>query len=224
MSLDFFNNVTYFTNKDFEAFTHKKNSHVLLTNLKNNNTIIQIERGKYTLHEDPLIYASHIIYPSYISGISALYYYKLTTQIPLKTLVLTKEVKRNNSHITFIKSPKTLFFGYTKKIYKKFEIFIVTKEKLLIDSIYFQKLGVSISDLDNLLQEQLDTTLIISYLKQINNISLIKRVGYLLEQHNMNIHNSFKKVLEQDSNYIKLEQNLPKKQAINSKWKLNINI
>lgn len=224
MDIEFFKSMPYFTNEQFEAFTQKKHSSVLLTNLKKQNKIIQIEKGKYTLHHDSLIYASHIIFPSYISGLSALKYYKLTTQIPLKTQILTKEIKRNNSYISFITAPEKFFFGFEKKNYKNTQIFIATKEKLLLDSLYFQKLGVSVNDLDELLNEPLNKKLLISYLKTINNISLIKRTGYLLEQHNIDIYNTFKKRIQQDSNYIKLEQQLPKSNSLNSKWRLNINI
>ncbi|MFW6009494.1 MAG: type IV toxin-antitoxin system AbiEi family antitoxin domain-containing protein [archaeon] len=224
MDIDFFNNLPFFTNEDLEAFTHKNHSYVLLTKLKKTNKIIQIEKGKYTLHDDPLIYASNIVYPSYISGLSALYYYGLTTQIPIKVIVLTKDVKRNNKYINFIQISNELFFGYEKKQYKNFEIFIANKEKLLIDSIYFQKLATSITDLEPLLREKLNKDSITNYLKKINNISLIKRVGYLLEKQNIDIYDEFKSKILKDKNYIKLEQNLPKTKNSNSKWRINVNI
>lgn len=224
MDLSFYKNLPVFTHQDLEAFSKKNHGFVLLTNLKKQNKIIQIEKGKYTLYSDPLIFASNIIIPSYIGGLSALNYYNLTTQIPLKVLVLTKEVKRDNKHVKFVYIPEKYFFGFEKIKYKDFEIFMVNKEKLLIDSVYFQKLGVSISDLDYLLKEDLNKELLVEYLKKFENLSLIKRVGFLLEENNILLYDEFSEIIKKDKNYIKLDINLPKSSNLSSKWRLDVNI
>ena len=223
MDLSIFEDFAYFTNKDFEAFLNKKNSPVYLTQLSKENKIIKIEKGKYTLHEDPLIYITTLTLPSYLSGLSALNYYNLTTQIPIHHTIITPNQKKPIPNISFIKIKKEYFFGYKKINYKNFDIFIAEKEKLLIDCLYLD-LGVNISELERLLEENLNTKKIINYLQKIDNISLIKRVGYLLEKkNNTDIYNKFKDKILLDKNYIKLEKNLPKKDINNSKWKLIIN-
>jgi predicted transcriptional regulator of viral defense system len=51
--------------------------------------IKRITRGVYTIHRDPMIYATSVFYPSYISLWSALQYNGMTTQLPKKIEVMS---------------------------------------------------------------------------------------------------------------------------------------
>lgn len=121
----------------------KEYAKVILQRMKTNGLILQIERDKYTLQKDPLIIASRIIWPSYISGWAAIRYYNLTTQLPTEINIITTRTRKkghivfNNTKVTFTRVKKEHFFGFEKRIYNNFEIFIAKKEKAIIDSIVF---------------------------------------------------------------------------------------
>ena len=181
-----------------------------------------IEKGKYTIHEDPLVYATQIINPSYLSFLSALNFYGHTTQIPLKlTIAITKQ-KKELKQIKFIKINKRYFFGYKKIRYGDFEIFIADKEKLLLDCLIYQKY-VSVSELNKLLKDNLDKDKLINYLNRINNIDLIRRTGYLLEINGINIYDEYFQRIKKVKKYILLNRNLKKEIINNAKWKINVN-
>ncbi|MFT4313449.1 MAG: type IV toxin-antitoxin system AbiEi family antitoxin domain-containing protein [Candidatus Woesearchaeota archaeon] len=206
----------YFTGKMLKAFLHKNQPSTTITRWK--DKFIQIEKGKYTVHQNPFIYASIIIRPSYISFRSALYFYQLTNQIPIRIEVMTPRYKQNTNELIFYTSKH--IFGYEKTVVDTFDIFIATKEKLLLDCLLYPKAGVMIDELDLLLKESLDLGRIVEYLKKINKLSLIKKCGYLLETQNMHIYEYFKQQIKEDKNYILLNSNKKKGKNINHKWRL----
>lgn len=222
MALSSLDQFPYFTGKMLKAFYHDNYPSTTLVRWMKKSNIRQIEKGKYTLHEDPRMYATTLITPSYCSFRSALYYYQLTNQIPLKLQLVVKKRKKDLDDITFIASKHV--FGYRKELFGGFDFFIAEKEKLLLDCLEKPQEGVSIDELQLLLQEKLDQKKIIFYLKKINSVVLIKRTGYLLEKNcGINIYESFKKELEENKNYPKLNQLLPRTYQISNKWRININ-
>ena len=93
---------------------------VYIHRLKKRNYIDELEKGKYVL-KDSNIYAiaSGIVAPSYISFLSALSYYRITTQIPkIVTVVTPKSKKRlcfQGYEIEFIKLPAEKIFGISRE-------------------------------------------------------------------------------------------------------------
>lgn len=128
------NNLGVFTAKDLEVLLQKKPYNVLKT-LKKQKEIFPIKKGVYSLQNvDDRVVATRIIEPSYISFLSALNYYNLTDQMPVKIqLITTKRKKHKNFDFTTIK--KDLFFGYTNVK----GIVIAEKEKAVIDCLYLPK-------------------------------------------------------------------------------------
>ena len=62
--------------------------------LKKAGLIFELERNRYTVHEDALLVASHVVWPSYLSGWTAIRYYNLTEQIPWKITVITTRSRK----------------------------------------------------------------------------------------------------------------------------------
>ncbi|MFW6186067.1 MAG: hypothetical protein ACOC5C_05240 [Halobacteriota archaeon] len=57
--------------------------------------IYRIEKVKYSLPDtDPLVIATNLVVPSYVSFLSGLAYHHRTTQIPVVTQVVTSKTKR----------------------------------------------------------------------------------------------------------------------------------
>ncbi len=195
----------------------------MLYRLKREGLIFFIERGKYTVHKDPLIFASYIFLPSYISFWTALRFYNLTDQLPREIAVATpvykKSLKFAETPITFTKIRE--FWGYKKERYGRFEIFIAEKEKCVIDSLLVRK--VPLDEIFGALQtKELNIEKLIEFAIRTKNKSLIKRLGYLLELCEIDASDLHEKIYT-DRNYIALDWNFPKKGERNPRWKLIIN-
>lgn len=101
--------------------------------------------------EERLQLANRIQVPSYISLLTALAYYELTTQVPVSRI---ESIARTKS---YFKEIKDVEFSYTKiagNLYSGFTrrngLFIATPEKALADCIYFSSLGKYALDLNAL--------------------------------------------------------------------------
>ena len=196
--------------------------------LKKDNFIFEIEKNKYTLGKDSFVIASNIIWPSYISGWSALNYHHLTDQIPQTIFVITtrarkkKEIIFNNAKIRFTKVNSKYFFGYKKERYGNYDIFIAEKEKALIDSALLKKISFSeICDIMKGNVKNINIPLLIEYLIKINNKSLIKRFGFLLDKLNIK-NDKLNKLI--DFKYIQLDYSISKKGKKDKKWRIIDNV
>lgn len=205
---------------------NRKYTNLVLYRLNKSGWIHKIERNKYTVYEDPFLLASHIIWPAYISGWNALKYYSLTEQVPHNISVLTtknkKNIKLDNVKIIFKKVRAKILFGYDKIKYDNFWIFIANPEKAIIDSALLRL--VSFSEIKEIIinnRKRLRINLMLRYLKMIENKSLIKRFGYLLDSLGKDYYRLLKKFI--DTTYVPLDyskKNIGKK---NKKWRVTIN-
>ena len=94
MNIDKLKKSPYFTNRNLKLYHNIKYPEVYITRLKKLNKIITIKKGKYTLQEDNLSYATQILFHSYISFLSALNFYNYSTQIPSKIRLVVKYFKK----------------------------------------------------------------------------------------------------------------------------------
>lgn len=208
-----------FTENDITKIINKSPKYIrtLLYRLNKQKLIQRIEKGKYTVHDDPLIFASHIITPSYLGLWTALRYYNMTQQQPTSFFVLTSVKRRNikKLNIAFV-STKHLF-GYKKERYSDFDIFVADPEKTIIDSLLFK---IPIEDINSALNKKdLNLKKLSEYARKTKNKSLMKRLGYLLEKKKNNPFG-----LEAlDNNYILLDYLGKNKGKKDKKWKLIIN-
>ena len=210
-----------FTENDISKIVNKspKYTRTLVHRLSKSGMIKKIERGKYTIYDDPMIFSSYIVTPSYLSLWTAFRYYNITQQQPFAIFVMSpvsrKSLIFNNTEIKFIKSKN--IFGYKKKRYSDFDIFLADKEKTIIDALLFH---LDINNIYNSLgDKELNFEKLADYAKKTKNTSLVKRLGYLLERKNGNSSG----LKGKDNNYIKLDNNIKRNGKINHKWKLIIN-
>ena len=216
-----------FNLKTVREITGKGSSYakLLVYRIKKDNLITEIERNKYTMKKDPLLIASNIIWPSYISFWSALRYHNLTEQLPQDVMVITTRTRKkrkidfNNIKIIFIKIKPKYLFGYRKERYHGAYIFMAEPEKALIDSALFKK--ISFSEIYSVMKNNLSTInieLLLAYLIKIRNKALIKRFGFLLDNLGTGAHKKLKKFI--DFKYIPLDYSLPAKGKKDKKWKV----
>ena len=210
-----------FTENDISKVINKgpKYTRTLLYRLNKQGIIKRVERGKYTLYEDILIYASYIVTPSYLSLWTALKYYHMTQQQPTGFFVLSrikrKKIRLDSSEVIFLSTKH--MFGYKKERYSDFDIFIADPEKTIIDSLLFK---LPIEDVYNALDnKKIDFKKLSVYAKRTKNFSLIKRLGFMLERKKGK--NYGLKAL--DNNYVLLDYLGKKKGKKNKIWKLIIN-
>ncbi len=210
-----------FTENDIVKIINKSSKYVrtLLYRLNKDNLIKRIEKGKYTIYNDPIIFASYASIPSYLSLWTALRYYNMTQQQPYGIFVVSNAPKKSinfqDTQIIF-KTTKHLF-GYKKERYSDFDIFIADREKAIIDSMIFKlPLEDIIKALDN---KELNFEKLSEYAKKTKNMSLIKRLGYILK----NKRGSSYGLKPWDNNYIFLDYLGKKKGKKNAKWKLIVN-
>lgn len=161
---------------------------VFLNRLKNRGIVKQIQRNVYTVQEDPLIIASRIIWPSYISLWTAFRHHNLTEQIPNKISVITsrsksrKNIQMMNTTIIFEKIRPSWFFGFSKIKIQDFEVFMAEPEKALIDAVLLKK--ISTAEIYFILKENIkniSTIKIVDYIIRTKNHALAKRFGWMLE-------------------------------------------
>lgn len=188
---------------------------VKLSRLVGKEQLSRIEAGKYTVHEDPLIYASHIENPSYISLWSALNFYNLTTQEPSRIQVICSENRRDLSDIKFYSSNQ--IFGYSKTSYRGFEIFVAEEEKLFLDVLKFGE--VPVDELEELAKE-LDLEKLVEYSRRMDSKAVSKRAGYLIQKFTGEVLEELK---AEDTNYPVLDLTKPEKGETSSEWRLKVN-
>jgi predicted transcriptional regulator of viral defense system len=144
-------NYPVFTVKDIAGAINKKMNYAYLVafRLKKSGVIKEIEKGKYTLENDPFVLASWIVWPSYISGWAALFFHKLTEQIPFTIHVVStrkrkqKKIFFNGTKIEFIQIKKTAFTGFERIVYQGKEIFLAEKEKAIVDALSAKKMSIN---------------------------------------------------------------------------------
>jgi len=200
-----------------------------LNRLKNKGIIKQIQRNVYTVQEDPLIIASRIIWPSYISLWAAFRYHNLTEQIPNRISVITTRSKSRqkiqimHSIIVFEKIRPSWFFGFSKIRIRDFEIFMAEPEKALIDAVLLKK--ISTSEIFYILKENIkniSSKKIVGYILRTQNNSLAKRFGWMLESLGCNYAKKLEKQVYKTM--IPLDPTRPISGFKDKKWGVLVNI
>ena len=124
--------------------------------VKNNFYILAKDWEKFA-REDFLRVSNFLQVPSYISFMTALSFYEITTQVPrdfFECASLKRSVKFDVRGVAFnfYKLKKEYYSGFVKKE----QLFIATKEKAFIDSVYLYSFGKYKLDFNSLDLDKLD--------------------------------------------------------------------
>ncbi len=178
-----------FTLNDAVKILHKNRTYSILFihRCMKKGLIGRIERGLYYVKERYNEYeiASHIVDSSYVSMVSALAYYGLTTQIPRVIYVVsTKRHRRLKGvagfDIVFKNIKREMLFGYRKEA--NGNIFIAEPEKALIDICYFN----DVNDLDPAVLEKparINIDKLVLYAARSKKRSVLVGITALLREH-----------------------------------------
>ncbi|MEM0202099.1 MAG: hypothetical protein QXR73_02890 [Candidatus Micrarchaeaceae archaeon] len=155
-------------------------------------TLGVVERGMYYIKGRANEYeiASNVVRPSYVSMVSALAYYGLTTQSPIYVYVVsTKRHKPlrgiEGFDIIFKNIKEGMMFGYHKEA--NGSIFMADPEKAIVDILYFN----DVNDLDEdvlMKPPRIDVAKLLRYAKQSNSNRVITNVEELLGRYSYNAH------------------------------------
>ncbi|MBI5392656.1 hypothetical protein HZA96_02195 [Candidatus Woesearchaeota archaeon] len=219
-----------FSLQDAAKMIEKKKGYarLYLYRLKRKEYIKEIEKGKYSISDDIYEIASNVVFPSYISFLSAFSLYGLTTQIPKRIQIIAAKPKKelivDDSTIEFITFKNKNIFGYERTKIGVHYGMIAEKEKAIIDALYLPQHCPISETFEVLKNKEFDIDKLVDYALQMDSIILLKRLGYLLELVEFNIFEKVKHKLNQ--RYDLLNPFLPasNKECIKSmKWKLIIN-
>lgn len=152
----------YFTLEDVSSSfgIRPESARVLCSRYVRQGIFTRLKNNFYTLSDkwenmgrvDFLRIANMLQVPSYISFLTALSYYEVTTQVPRSffesaSLKRTAEFSVRKSIFNFYKIKKEYFFDFSKKD----GVFIASKEKAFVDAVYlisFGKYSLDVNALD----------------------------------------------------------------------------
>ncbi|MFH8080528.1 MAG: hypothetical protein QXO84_01460 [Candidatus Aenigmatarchaeota archaeon] len=142
--MDLFKKNPVVSTRDIILLTRNENyANVLLNYLLKKDKIKRIEKGFYTLYDDPTLIV-FAIRPSYIGLQAALSIHNLWEQETNTIIVTPKKIRSGKrevfgTNVIVRRINKKYFFGYELINYDNFLIPVSDKEKTLIDLIYFKQ-------------------------------------------------------------------------------------
>ena len=153
----------------------------LLVRLKKNIYVLQ-EAWNTAGREEKFLLANLGQTPSYISLMTALDYYQITTQIQrdfFESIVVkrTKEIQLKGSIFRYSKVAPDLYFGFNKDK----DFFIATPEKALLDAFYLMSYGRYTFDISAIDAEKLDSIQVkrLSRKFPLRTRKMLEKHGYL---------------------------------------------
>jgi predicted transcriptional regulator of viral defense system len=169
---------------------------VYLHRLAARGSVHRLGRGFYTVHGDPMVWATHVWYPSYISLWHAFSHHGVTTQLPALIEVMAA---RNGSlrPVEFIRTRE--LWGYSAVTHGDFRIFMADLEKAVLDAIVTGR--VPGDDIVAAIGKCDDGKLERYALKM--DVATMKKTGYLAERAGMEMARLRKRILS-DRNYVRL--------------------
>lgn len=214
-----------FTVRDISRIIGKDRNYtsLYLKRLYERGIIKRIEKGKYSLpHTDPLVIATNLVVPSYVSFLSGLAYHHRTTQIPVVTQVVTSRVKKNvdvNGKVKYIKFNRNRMFGFKKERIWNGYTSVGEIEKVIVDGLFLPKY-CPISETFAAM-EGADTDKLIRYGKKMDSIVTLKRLGYLLSLYGIDVYHKLRGRI--NNRYNLLNPSLPPSGEKDRTWRLKVN-
>jgi len=163
-------------------------SKIVLHRLSKKGLVYRLKRDSYTVHSDPLLFASSLIWPSYISLWYAFRFHDLTEQIPYRLDVLTPAANRIEQMrfkgylISFLKITEKILFGYGKNRISDLDVFMAEPEKAIVDAIVLKKISIPeivyVIDQNN---EKLSIDKLIEMMIRTGSKAGAKRLGWILD-------------------------------------------
>jgi predicted transcriptional regulator of viral defense system len=158
-------------------------AYVYLHRMLERNLIRRVQRGKFTVHEDPFAVSSQLITPSYISFLSSLYLHGKLEQ-SINAIFIVTPVKRApmrvmDMDVRFVKLRPDLVFGFRKVRKGESYVSLAELEKTVVDILYLPRYA-RISTVAHLMRE-VDVQKLERYARRMGE-PVVRRAGYLLDR------------------------------------------
>jgi len=201
---------------------NKTKAYNIIKSLSKKKVLIKVGKRNFSLSgTNEFEIATEINFPSYISFWSALNYYGFSDNTPKKIFVVSTKYSKDIENFKFVTLSKKKFFGYTSIG----RITIAEKEKAIIDSLIFPRYSGGIKEVRISLKRainELNLKKMIDYVLKIGSKSAIRRLGFLLDSLKVGGLKRLEKKI--GKGFELLDPNLEKKNNLNKKWLLDINI
>jgi predicted transcriptional regulator of viral defense system len=197
--------------------------------LERKGLIHRVARNTYSVHRDPLVLASRMAWPSYISLWYALSHHGMTLQVPQTIEVLTtrqmfrKQVEVQGVRISFSKISSRYMFGYGKSLIDDIEVFMATPEKALLDGLLLKRIPAS--ELYEMMVDRgdaLDVPMMVEYVRAAGSGATAKRMGFMLERLGHDVHSQLEDMVYPTVTVLDLT--LPSKGRKDGRWHLIDNL
>lgn len=169
---------------------------VYLYRLARRGSVTRLGRGLYTVHEDPMVWATHIRYPSYISLWRAFNHHGATTQLPA---VIEVMAARGGSlqNVELIRTGA--LWGFSAITYGDFRIFMADLEKAVLDAAWTGR--VPAEDIVRAIH-RCDAGKLERYALRMD-VATMKKAGYLAQEAGFKLPRLRRRALR-DRNYVRL--------------------
>jgi len=233
----------FLDNSDLDIFTNLllknelsisiKQTNEALHKLIRNNDIRQLERGKYCRHNfaDENVIGCFITKNGGIAYWSAMNFHGLTEQIPNVVYVQTTQAKMNKSifgvRYKFIKVKNEKLGGFKTMGYGNHQFKITDVEKTIVDCFDLPQYGGGYNEIVKAFSRaDLRPQKMVKYCKVINNIAVVKRLGYLCELLKKPKMDYFLRYAQSVRNekYNLFESDGEKNGKTNRRWRLILNM
>jgi predicted transcriptional regulator of viral defense system len=218
-----------------------------LSRLEKRGWLKRLERGLYLIvpleagpnaqwSEDPLIIATQLIPEGAVAYWTAMHYWGMTEQIPRTIFVQTPRRKYKprdtilGVHYQFVVVVKRKLFGILTQHRDGLQIRVTDQEKTLVDALDRPDLCGGIAQVVETLHslDRLDWERMDSYLDDFNSGAVYKRLGYLMEEHEIAIPDQDYRLMTWKKKITKgislLEPGLEQSGSINTRWRVRINV
>jgi len=222
----------------------EKDTNKIMSSLMRKKWVLPLKRGLYAivpldvgvkgadsfiLHN--FVIASHLVEPYYIGYWTALNHYGYSEQIPRTTFIATTKTKMPleilNASYYFVRIEKKKFFGFTEIEVEGWKVNISSPEKTIADCLDHPEHSGGIEEVARAIyfnHEEMDLKKIYSFAKRIGNLTILKRLGYILEV--TGLLDNYKDLFSQfrpSKGYPSFDPISPKKGKYNSRWGLLVN-
>ena len=237
-----FKGKTVFTRSDLEPY--EINIKQFLMRLRRKGWIAWIKRGLYviapleagvkgakvhTVHS--FVIASHLAKPYYIGFWSALNHHGMTQSTPPAVYVATTVPIASRTvfdiPFVFVTLRPWKMFGVERAIIEGEEVTVSDPEKTMVDCLDHPEHSGGTANLAFILEEEvnrLDFNRLLRYARRMQNTTVLKRLGYLLET--LGRDNEARRIKRSwlGKGYSKLDPKLLDRGPTNERWMLRINV
>ena len=201
-----------------------------LERLEKGKYLIVPMEGKYGWSEHPFVIVARLLKDYYISYRTALAHHGLTEQIPQTIYTATLDRKRNTAvdlqdyTFRFIRINEKKFFGFNRMKIENIHVRIASPEKAIVDCLDKEQYSGTIIEMAKTLRHKdVRIDLVKRYAIRMQNASLVRRLGYLLDVFKLDSKGLEKHIGKHRDIFLSLT--LPQHEIGRSKkWKLVINV